>query len=117
MIKPGDKSTVTLISRDGRMSNCSVYVGNKCINDGRISRIDVSVEPGYLPMVELELHPDMMFSYVEPSDHGASVSEDCELAHKIALQKRRGLSRVAYLRNRGLNARGLLKFDHLNNRI
>lgn len=117
MIKPGDKATVTLISKTGWMNDCSVYVGNKCIDEGRISRLDVSVEPDCLPTVELELHPQMMFSYVEPSDHRISVSTNCDLVHKIALQDRRGLRRVSYLKNRGLNARGLVKFDHRNKRV
>lgn len=117
MIKPGDRETVTLISQDGWMDHCSVYVGSKCIDEGRIARLDVSVEPDCLPTVEIELHPRMMFSYVEPSNHGATVSDNCELTHKIALQQRRGLRRVAYLKNRGLNARGLIKFDHLNKRV
>ena len=117
MTKPGDKSTVTLVSTDGRMDHCSVYVGSKCIDEGIIAYLNVAIEPSCLPTVEIELYPRMVFSYVEPSNYGVNVSTNCELTHKIALQNRRGLSRVAYLKNRGLNARGLIKFDHFNKRV
>lgn len=117
MVKPGDKATVTIISKDGYMHNSSVYVGNKCIDEGRISYLNVEVEPDCVPIVTLELHPTMVFSYVEPIDSGATVATSCELTHKLTLQKKRGLARVKYLSNRGLNSRGILRFDHINKRV
>lgn len=115
-MKPGDAHTVTIVSPPGRMNMANVYVGNFNITD-RCASVEVSISADCLPEVNIEIRPEMVFSYEEPLNSGAIVSEKCELVHKLALQKKRGLARVNYLHNRGLNARGLVKFDHFNKRV